>query len=110
MIDPYPSLALPLHTSNHCLLIPVMPARKKAKTSPNAKKQAPDFEQAMEELESLVTAMESGELSLEQSMEYFERGIQLTRSCQKSLSDAEQRVKLLVRKAGQEKLIDFDAE
>lgn len=85
-----------------------MPAKKK--TSSNASKTPPDFEQSMEELESLVVAMESGELSLEQSMERFERGIQLTRACQKSLSDAEQRVKMLIKKAGKEQLIDFDAD
>jgi len=83
-----------------------MPAKKKTSTS----KALADFEQSMEELESLVVAMESGELSLEQSMQRFERGIQLTRACQKSLADAEQRVKILMKKAGAEQLVDFDAD
>lgn len=69
-----------------------------------------DFEQAMTELEALVEAMESGDLSLEQSMEHFERGIQLTKTCQKSLSEAEQRVQILTQEAGQEKLADFESE
>lgn len=79
------------------------PPRKKDPTPP-------DFEQSMAELESLIAAMESGQLSLEQSMAHFERGIQLTRSCQRSLCETEQRVKVLLEEAGQEKLVDFDAE
>ena len=83
-----------------------MPAKKKAKTN----NKMPDFEHAMEELESLVEAMESGDLTLEQSMQHFERGIKLTQSCQKALSDAEQKIKLLVKGAGGEKLTDFDID
>jgi len=83
-----------------------MPAKKKTRTADKM----PDFEQSLEELESLVETMESGDLTLEQSMEYFERGITLTRSCQKALADAEQKVKILVRNAQEEKLIDFDPE
>lgn len=61
------------------------------------KKQAetPDFEQALAELEGLVQRMESGELSLETSLQEFERGVQLTRICQDALKTAEQRVKVL---------------
>lgn len=55
----------------------------------------PDFEAAMVELEALVQRMESGELSLEGSLQEFERGVQLTRICQEALKVAEQRVKLL---------------
>ena len=63
-----------------------------------AKKAAPpqpDFETAMQELESLVQRMESGDLSLEDSLREFERGVQLTRICQDALKSAEQRVKML---------------
>lgn len=83
-----------------------MPAKKKAKTS----NKMPNFEQSLEELETLVEAMESGDLTLEESMEYFERGIRLTRSCQQSLADAEQKIKILMKTAKQEKLVDFDAD
>ena len=55
----------------------------------------PDFEAAMVELEALVQRMEGGELSLEDSLKEFERGVVLTRLCQKSIKAAEQRVKLL---------------
>lgn len=53
------------------------------------------FEQALAELESIVDELEKGELSLEQSLGAFERGIGLTRSCQQALDIAEQRVRIL---------------
>lgn len=55
----------------------------------------PSFETALAELETLVQRMEVGELSLEDSLQEFERGIQLTRLCQEALNNAEQRVKLI---------------
>lgn len=55
----------------------------------------PDFETAMAELETLVQRMEGGDLSLEDSLKEFERGVKLTRLCQEALKVAEQRVKLL---------------
>lgn len=54
-----------------------------------------DFEATLEELEALVEKMESGELTLDQSLEAFERGVTLTREAQQALKDAELRVKLL---------------
>lgn len=56
-----------------------------------------DFEQALETLEELVTAMEEGELSLEESLKAFEQGIKLTRECQSALEKAEQKVQLLIK-------------
>ena len=61
----------------------------------------PDFEKSLRELEALVQKMESGELSLEESLQEFERGVQLTRQCQAALSVAEQRVKLLAADGSQ---------
>jgi len=55
-----------------------------------------DFEQALDELERLVAQMEGGELSLEESLGSFERGIGLFRQCQQSLEQAELRVRLLL--------------
>jgi exodeoxyribonuclease VII small subunit len=55
-----------------------------------------DFEQALDELERLVAQMEGGELSLEESLSSFERGIGLFRQCQQSLEQAELRVRLLL--------------
>lgn len=56
----------------------------------------PDFEKALAELESLVLKLESGELSLDQSLEYFRRGVELTRHCQSVLDEAQKTVDLLV--------------
>jgi exodeoxyribonuclease VII small subunit len=55
-----------------------------------------NFEDALENLEELVEAMEDGELSLEESLKAFEQGIKLTRECQAALESAEQKVQLLV--------------
>ncbi len=56
----------------------------------------PDFEKALSELETLVENLERGELPLEETLKQFERGIELTRSCQKALQAAEQRVEILL--------------
>lgn len=68
-----------------------------------------DFESSLETLESLVERMESGELSLEDSLSAFEQGIQLTKNYQKALKEAEQRVKILIEQNGSEELQDFAA-
>ena len=60
-----------------------------------AKAKAPNFESALSELEQLVHTMESGELSLEDSLKAFERGMQLSLDCQKALADAELKVQEL---------------
>ncbi len=57
--------------------------------------QPESFEQALAELEKLVEHMESGDMSLEDSLKSFERGVALTRSCQQSLKEAEQKVEIL---------------
>lgn len=59
------------------------------------------FEQSLAELETLVERMESGEMSLEDSLKAFERGIKHTRDCQNALDKAEQKVQLLLQKNGQ---------
>ena len=58
-------------------------------------KEVPAFEDALEELETIVERMEDGEPSLEESLKLFERGMDLTRTCQKALDDAEQRIQTL---------------
>lgn len=65
------------------------------------KKQGFDFEKSLAELETLVEKMESGELSLENSLKSFEDGIKLTRECQIALKDAEQKVQLLIEQNGE---------
>jgi exodeoxyribonuclease VII small subunit len=65
------------------------------------------FEKSLKELEALVTKMEQGNLSLEESLQHFERGIQLTRSCQQALKEAEQKVEILMNKSGQDDIAPF---
>lgn len=61
------------------------------------RKKAINFEKSLSDLEQLVTAMESGELTLEDSLKSFEKGVNLTRECQQALNDAEQKVELLLK-------------
>ncbi len=56
-----------------------------------------DFEKSLNELETLVESLESGDLTLEESLKAFEKGIRITRDCQQALTDAEQKVNLLTR-------------
>ena len=69
-----------------------------------------NFEAALEELEALVERMETGELSLEESLRAFERGVALTRDCQRALKDAELRVRALTESGGELSLDDVDAD
>ena len=64
----------------------------------------PSFESAIAELETLVSQMESDKLPLEQSLNAYKRGAELLQICQKSLTDAEQQVRIL---AEANKLTDF---
>lgn len=73
-----------------------------------AKRKSVDFEQSLSDLEALVSQMEQGELTLEQSLQAFEQGITLTRSCQERLSAAEQQVQTLMEQQGQISLKAFD--
>ena len=68
----------------------------------------PSFEQALSELEALVESLERGEMSLEESLKSFERGVELTRSCQQSLQAAEQKVRILAQKNSEAELENFD--
>ena len=61
-----------------------------------------DFEKSMSELEALVEKLERGDLPLEESLAAFERGVALTRACQSALSEAEQKVELLMKRPGGE--------
>ncbi len=63
------------------------------------------FEKSIESLENLVHTLEKGELGLEESLKQFEKGIQWVRECEQALTEAEQRVSILV----DEELETFDA-
>jgi exodeoxyribonuclease VII small subunit len=67
----------------------------------------PDFETAMRDLEELVERLEQGDLPLEESLAAFERGVLLTRACQTALKEAEQKVEILLRKAGEPAVEEF---
>ncbi len=69
-----------------------------------------DFEKALKELEQLVEKMEQGDLSLEDSLKHFERGVALTRSCQQALTEAEQKVRILLKNKGKSELTTFSTE
>ncbi|RRU02122.1 exodeoxyribonuclease VII small subunit [Stenotrophomonas sp. 278] len=78
------------------------------KKSPNDASPVAHFEQSLEELEQLVQKMETGDLSLEQSLSAYERGVGLYRQCQQALEQAELRVRLLSDPARPETAEPFD--
>ena len=85
-------------------------SKKKTSKKSTKKTETLNFEASMVELESLVERMEEGEQSLEDSLQDFERGIALTRHCQKSLQETEQKIQQLIEKNGQDELVPFDKE
>lgn len=73
------------------------------------------FEDALGELEAIVESLETGEQSLDTSLEQFERGVALSRFCQQSLSEAEQKVRILMddkadEDADEDGLSEFDTD
>ncbi len=73
-----------------------MPKSTKSDAAPADGSPVAQFEQSLDELEQLVARMEGGELSLDESLRSFERGIALFRRCQAALEQSEARVKLLL--------------
>lgn len=59
-----------------------------------------DFEKSLKQLEALVSKLEKGELSLEESLKHFEQGVKLTRECQQALQSAEQKISVLSKEDG----------
>ena len=85
------------------------PVSQKTRKIPKSTK----FEDALAELEAIVQSLEGSEQSLESSLEQFERGVALSRFCQQSLSEAEQKVKILMDgavddAAEDDGLVDFE--
>ena len=74
------------------------------------KTNAINFEKTFTELEELVKKMEGGDLSLEESLKYFERGILLTKNCQQALNKAEQKVRILLEKNNKNNLESFGSD
>ena len=54
-----------------------------------------NFNKGLSQLEEIINKMESGELSLEDSLKYFEEGVKIHRQCHTALTDAEQRISIL---------------
>lgn len=82
-------------------------AKQADQTPPAADTRLPDFEKALDELEQIVARLEGGELSLEQSLKDFERGVHLTRDCHEVLQHAELKVQQLLEANGQLSFADF---
>ena len=68
-----------------------------------------NFEESLSELENIVQRLEQGELSLEDSMALFERGLNLSQNSQVKLKDAEQKIEILLEKDGQQVLAPFES-
>ena len=88
-----------------------MARSKSASSAPTTAEVAPpfEFEQSMGELEAVVARLEQGDVPLEDALASFERGIALTRACQQALTQAEQKVELLLARAdGSHATVPFD--
>ncbi len=70
-------------------------------TSEPAPNPPPTFEAGLQQLESIVKEMETGELPLERAITLFEQGMKLSEACRKQLEEAETRVEILTRRAGE---------
>ncbi len=77
------------------------------KKSKKDRAETPDFEQSLADLETLIEQMEQGDLTLDQSLKHFERGIALTKACQTALNEAQLTVEKLLNDG---QLESFDSE
>ena len=85
----------------------LMPGQPKEPAQPAT---PPSFEAGLEELERIVKDMESGDLPLERALELFERGMKLSDTCRKQLEEAETRVEILMKRAGDVQAQPFNAQ
>ena len=81
-----------------------METNSKPKASPSLKASGPQsewsFEKGLERLEKIVQELEQGDLPLERALELFEEGMKLSGNCRRQLEEAENKVEILVKKAG----------
>lgn len=75
-----------------------------------SKTKQPDLEKSLSEITKLIEKMEHGELTLEQSLAEFEKGITLIKHCQKVLTEAEQKVNVLMEKNGEASLSPYQPD
>jgi exodeoxyribonuclease VII small subunit len=81
-----------------------------SKPKPDKDPKPLDFEGAMRDLEQIVERLEQGDLALEESLAAFERGVMLTRTCQVALKEAEHKVEILMKRAGDAAPEPFDPD
>ena len=74
--------------------------KEPATPAPATPAPAPAFEVSLERLEKIVHELEGGSVSLEHSLQLFEEGMQLAEQCRRQLDAAENKIEMLVRKAG----------
>jgi len=74
------------------------------------KNESKNFEKSLSELEQIVSTLEQGDISLEDSLNAFEKGVKLSNECQKALKSAEQKVSKLVTKGDSLVLENFASE
>lgn len=77
---------------------------------PQKKEKEFNFEKALDQLTELVEIMEQGSLPLKESLKKFEIGVNLIRNCQLALTEAEQKVKLLISRQGKDVLVPFETD
>ncbi|EKF75891.1 exodeoxyribonuclease VII small subunit [Alcanivorax hongdengensis A-11-3] len=75
-----------------------------------AKSATPPLETSLDNLEALVERMESGELTLEESLQAFEQGVRLSRQCQQALQQAEQKVRILLEQNNEAEPAPFSGD
>tara|TARA_B100002049_G_scaffold193879_1_gene151138 strand:+ start:1427 stop:1711 length:285 start_codon:yes stop_codon:yes gene_type:complete len=85
-----------------------MPRKSDAPAETEAKPRLAEFEESVTELEALVEALETGDVSLEQALAKFERGVTLARQCQQTLKHAELRVDQLLGDGEDAEPVAFD--
>ncbi|ORU90056.1 MAG: exodeoxyribonuclease VII small subunit [Cycloclasticus sp. symbiont of Poecilosclerida sp. M] len=73
-----------------------------------AKNKKLDLEASLQSLEALISRMEDGDLTLQDSLKKFEEGIKLIQTCQKALTEAEQKVEILLEKSKLSEPVDFE--
>lgn len=74
------------------------------------RKKTVNFEKSLEALEVVVDEMESGDLSLDEALKAFEKGVKLTQECQQALAEAEQKVSILMGDNPENAPVPFDTE
>lgn len=69
-----------------------------------------NFEEQIEELESIIKELEAGKLNLDESVEKFEEGMKISKECSKMLESAERKITILLNKDGNVEEEDFEAK